>query len=299
MRVSGMRVSGMRGSGMRNYSASPPTQSGSSSRSPSRGRPSLRQRLHFALSTPGHARSVVFRRTVALILVCAAGIAALSALREHPAVYIFAREVAAGTVLTDADISTRRIPAAVVPATALRPEGIAGAVAPTPADPWGDEHLAAADAAVIGRVVLAAASAGEIITQSRLLGQHSVGGLLPESTQRAHLVPLRLAQPDILSLLHHGDTVDVITAAREEPHQGEIGFGEAEPDLGESTSSITIARGARVVLTTIATEGSSRASTILIALPQAEAAAVAAASLSLPLTVVITGQRASPDSPAS
>lgn len=214
------------------------------------------------LKTPGYQRSQFIRRALGLVLVLAAALVALSGLRENPEVVVFARDVDAGRALTADDVATVRVPEEIIPA--------AGALH-TPEE-------------VIGRVLAAPAVGGEIITELRLVGDDLTSFLVPDG----HLVPLKLAEPDLVSLLHHGDTVNVVTSqvTAEEP-------GFAQP--------LIIAEGARVIATSAdisaggnGGQGSTSGSpaTVLIALPAEQAQVVASASISQPLTVVITGDRA-------
>ena len=111
---------------------------------------------------------------------------------------------------------------------------------------------------------MASATAGEPVTPGRLLDSHLVEALAgPDST----LVPVNLAEPEVTALLHHGDTVSIVTVA-----------GDSEPRV--------IAEGARVVATGEAATG--RADTVLVALDSTAGLGVAAASLSHPLAIVLT-----------
>ena len=77
------------------------------------------------------------------------------------------------------------------------------------------------------------------------------------------MVPISLAEPDILPMLHHGARVDIVT---EGPR--------------------TVATGGRIV--TVSDEDSGGKDTVLVLLRQSQAAAVAASSLAEPLAVVLT-----------
>ncbi|MDN8634159.1 MULTISPECIES: hypothetical protein [Corynebacterium] len=120
-----------------------------------------------------------------------------------------------------------------------------------------------------------------MITDARLLGEDLVSSLVGGTGAEAgRMIPVNLAEPDIIPHLHHGDTVDVVTAV-------EAGAAAATP------TARVIASGGRVVSTS-SPEGEASSSTVLLALPQDHANDVAAASLSQPLTVVIVGDRAHP-----
>lgn len=213
--------------------------------------------LASTLRTPGHRRSMLVRRLLALALLGAAALSILSSRSQQPETIVFARDVAAGSLLRPGDLALRRLPRAAVPESALHDD---------PAD-------------YEGRVVVAAAAQGEVLTPSRVLGEELVADLLPSppggAGARAHLVPVKLAEPDIIPHLHHGDEVDVVTAA---PVEG----------AGQAT---VVAPGGRIA-TTGTGEGREKSSTVVLVLPESLAVAVAAASLNQPLTVVIVGERA-------
>src|SRR5699024_11788018 len=115
----------------------------------------------------------------------------------------------------------------------------------------------------IGRVAAAPATSGEIITHVRLIGEELTSFLVPNG----HMVPLKLAELDVVSLLHHADTVNVVTS------QGLRG----QPD---SLQPLVIAEGARVIATSAdisaggiasSTTGARSPATGLIALPAEQA----------------------------
>ena len=216
-------------------------------------------RLVHTLRTPGHRRGVVVRRAIAVALLIAALASALSAAKELPRVPVFSRDLPAGAELGLADVDLARLPASSIPDSALtaKPEDLSG------------------------RVITAAANKGEVITDARLLGEDLVSNLVGGTGAEAgRMIPVKLAEPDIIPHLHHGDTVDVVTAV-------EAGAAAATP------TARVIASGGRVVSTS-SSEGEASSSTVLLALPQDHANDVAAASLSQPLTVVIVGDRAHP-----
>ncbi len=211
------------------------------------------------LRTPGHRRSVLLRRVLACILLVAAGLSAVASAREQPRAVVMAREVSAGEKLTRDDVSLVRVPSSLLPSSA---------VGSNPDD-------------VVGRVLLASASPGEILTTPRLLSSDLIADFGMED---GHLIPLTLAEPEIASNLHHGDTVNIV---------GGSSTGEAET-LDVDFSAVhgsTIASGARVI-SVGTTDHGARGRTLLVALPAEAAEAVAAASLAQPLTVVIVGDRA-------
>ena len=229
-----------------------------STRTTSRSAPSLLKTLR----TPGHARSQLLRRLVGVGLLLAALFVAASGLRDNPEILVFARDVGAGQELRAEDVHTTRVPQDAIPTN--------GAL------------MTAED--VVGRVVTSPAVAGEFVTELRLLGDELTSNLVPDG----HMVPLKLAEPDLVSLLHHGDTVNVVTSREDEYSAGLF-------------APVVVAEQARVIATSAditsggvnsGRAGTGASATILIALPAEQAQVVASASLSQPLTVVITGERA-------
>ena len=123
-------------------------------------------------------------------LAAAAVATALPVLAPSPpadtAVLTAARDLAAGTALTAADVARVQLPTALVPAGAL---------------PLG--------AALEGRVVAGAVRAGEPLTDVRLVGPGLLTALEDEDLVAA---PVRLADPASASLVRAGDRVDVLAA---------------------------------------------------------------------------------------
>lgn len=225
-------------------------------------------RLVSTLRTPGHRRGVVVRRAIAVALLIAALASALSAAKELPRVPVFSRDLPAGAELALADVDLARLPSSSIP----------------------DSAVAANPEELTGRVITAAAGRGEVITDARLLGEDLVSSLVGGSeAAAARMIPVKLAEPDIIPHLHHGDTVDVVTAVDAASSPSDVGEGEAPT----APTARVIATGGRVVSTSSA-EGEASSSTVLLALPHNHANDVAAASLSQPLTVVIVGDRAHP-----
>ena len=145
-------------------------------------------RLVDTLRTPGHRRGVLVRRAIAVALLIAALASALSAAKELPRVPVFSRDLPAGAELALADVDLARLPASSIPDSTLteKPEELSG------------------------RVITAAANKGEVITGARLLGEDLVSSLVGGTGAEAgRMIPVKLAEPDIIPHLHHGDTVDV------------------------------------------------------------------------------------------
>lgn len=190
-----------------------------------------------ALAHPGHHRSTLARRVLAATLIVAASFSLLfDAHRGDPTVTTFTRPVTAGAVLTEADVALIRLPEHAVPEGALTDPALA-----------------------VGQILAAGAAAGEVVTAARLVGPDLLAQLVegePDG-EPFTMVPLPLAEPDIMPLLHHGARVDIV---------------------GEGPT--VIAAGGKIV--TVGDQG-----TVLVLLRETQAAAVAAVSLTDPLTVVL------------
>lgn len=196
------------------------------------------------LRTPGWRRAVLLRRALAGLLVLAAVTTALHGARDtEPRAAVLQRKVPAGGTVTEADLALAPVPPHLLPETAVQ-------------DP----------AAVTGQVAATTLPAGAVATELDFIGQQLVTDLLG---QPGDLVPLKLAEPEVIPLLRHGDTVTVVSHRPKTP----------EP--------LVVAEGGRVILA----DGvdTSDAATVLIALPEEAARQVAAAALSAPLAVVLTG----------
>lgn len=190
-----------------------------------------------AFTHPGHRRATLIRRLLAAGCIAVALLSLLVDVRKtDPTTTTFARPVAAGALITEDDVTRSRLPAEAIPDNAID-------------DP----------ALVVGQILAAEASRGEVVTTTRLVGPDLVTRLVEEEApgEPFTMVPLPLAEPDIVPMLHHGARVDVVA-------QG--------PRV--------IASGGKIV--TVGEQG-----TVLVLLRASEAAAVAAASLSDPLTVVL------------
>lgn len=192
------------------------------------------------LRTPGYRRAVLLRRVAAAALVLCAGMSALvSRSSSDPRVAVFTRDVRPGDVVSAQDVELRPLPEEFAPASSL-------------------SSIEEAD----GQIVASHASSGEVVTSTRLIGPDLTRALVGDDAADFTLVPVKLAEPDIMPMLHHGDRVSVVTA------------GDGVPR--------TIADSGTVV---VASEDDS--SSVLLLLRHDDAAAVAAASLSSPLAVVI------------
>lgn len=208
------------------------------------------------LRTPGYRRTLAVRRTAAILLACMAVIALLRPLNARdPLVVAFSTQVEAGSVLSEGDLHLVRVPAELVP-----------------------EHTFSLIDDAVGSVTVAHGSPGQIVSAQHLVNPAMTDAFVSNITEQADsdqwtMVPVTLAEPDVIPLLQHGDEISVVSHVR------------------ESTEPQVITRGGRVILA--GEQGGDTAETILVLLPEEEATKVASASLSLPLAVVLTGDRAS------
>ncbi|WP_306361065.1 RcpC/CpaB family pilus assembly protein [Nocardia sp. CC227C] len=217
------------------------------------------------LPRPPWSDGAVLRRLVAVGLLA---LAAVLALRGDPAdrrteVVVAARELPPGHTLGATDIRT------VGRETAGLPEGFAG-------DP----------AAVLGATLTGAVRTGEILTDVRVVGPRLAAAAA--GTPDARIVPIRLADAAVASVLRAGDRVDVVAAEEEGPAD------HAREERPRRTAGADTARPVRVLATDAAVvlvsgaDGprDSGAQVVLVALDARHATAVAAASLRTALTVV-------------
>ncbi|GAA1481485.1 SAF domain-containing protein [Gordonia sinesedis] len=207
--------------------------------------PRIVDRVGHALR-PGWARSVLIRRSAAVVLVITAVVVGIAGQRgaQQGTVLVAARDLLPGHALRADDLATRRVPREIVPPGALR---------------------LSADGA--GRMVVGRVRAGEIVTDTRLLSPRLPGQLT--GRRDARLVPVRLAEDSVSSLLRAGDVVDVLTP---------------ESDV--------LARGAIVAADAPVAETSSRtarnaSAPVLLAMDAGSAHRVAAAGLETALAVVL------------
>lgn len=246
------------------------------------------------LSIPGRSRSLILRRLLAGLLVLGALVSALNAQRAAPEVVVFARDVHAGSIVTEQDVAMKAVPVEMLPG--------------------GDGQSSLSIDDVVGRISASMATAGEVVTENRLVGEDLTNRLVANSTygnnsEPAHMVSVKVANPEIIPLLHHGDTVDILTAFDTDTTEIlEDTISDPSTDHDATTPEFAdrppldhlhmgghlIAAGGHVIATGSETSGAGhgKAGTVLIALPASLAARVATASLKLPLAIVITGDRA-------
>jgi Flp pilus assembly protein CpaB len=210
--------------------------------------PRLHERLRDALRAPGRRRAALLRRTAAGLLVTLALVLALAPVEG---------EATGQVVVAARDLAS---------GTTLADADLAVSTWPVELVPGGALR---APAEAGGRVLAGAVRAGEPLTDVRLAGPAPPGRV---GDPRAAAVPVRLADPDIARLLVPGSRVDVITP------------GPA------ADRPVVLAADASVV-TVLAAEsdapGQVRGRLVLVALPRADAARVAAAALADQVTVTL------------
>lgn len=140
-----------------------------------------------AAARPGWTRSLLIRRSAAVLLVAAAlAVAAFGrAGKDDESVMVAAHDLLPGTELAAEDLVARRVAAGMVPSGALRMSRDG-----------------------TGKTATGVIRAGEILTDARLLSPR-----LPQqltSSADARLVPVRLSDDAVAALLRAGDVVDVI-----------------------------------------------------------------------------------------
>lgn len=217
------------------------------------------------ITVPGYRRARALRLGAAGVFAVLAVVSAVLPLFHHdPTVVVAQRDIPAGAVVRPEDVAVVAIPESLQP-----------------------NHAYTDPAELEGQVAVAAISAGEILTPTRFIGPELTARLGADAEPEIAdptMVPLTVADPAIVPLLHHGDSISILTWAdtKEEPR--------------------TVAEHARVVLPgtggsgepgeSSGSRGRSHQATILVVLPASQAHTVAAAALHGPLTVVITGARA-------
>ncbi len=218
--------------------------------------PLLRDRLRQLAAARGWPRTLALRRVVAAVLVLLAVALAVRPpprARGEPTVpmLVAARDLAPGSSLRPADLRVVRAPESLRPPAALT----------------------AADQAT-GRVLTGAASRGEPVTRTRLVGPEN--SRLTTGDPDAVAVPVRLADPEVATLLAPGARVDVVTVA---PRGG--------------AGAVVLAADVTVVTVRAAEQddavqaGTRPGRLVVIAVPRASAARLASVSLGQPVAVTL------------
>jgi pilus assembly protein CpaB len=209
--------------------------------------PLLRERWDVLWRGSGFGRTLLLRRAAAAVLIgLAAALALTPGNRTGVTVMVATRDLAPGIVLEATHVTQRELPS----------QGVPDGAAYTPG-------------AVLGRTLAAPVRRGEPLTDVRLAGPELARTV--STDPNAVSVPLRLADPDIATLLHPGAAVDVVT----------VGERQDEP--------VVLARSARVlaVLQAGPRTGARDGRLVLVALDPDAATRVAAASISQTLTVTV------------
>jgi pilus assembly protein CpaB len=218
--------------------------------------PLLRDRLRQFLAARGWPRALALRRVVAGVLVLLAvwfAIRPPPQARGEPTVpmLVAARDLAPGASLRPGDVRVVRAPESLRPAAALTAAGQAN-----------------------GRVLAGAASRGEPVTRTRLVGREN--SLLATGDPDAVAVPVRLADPEVAALLAPGAHVDVVTVAPE----------------GGSAGVLLAADATVVTVRADEPDGAVRAGgrpgrLVVIAVPRQSATRLASVSLGQPVAVTL------------
>lgn len=203
------------------------------------------------LRTPGWPRIVLLRRIAAGVLVLLAAATLLQPAVAPPA--DAARVVVAKTELVAGEPLTDADVETVLVPVELVPE-----FALTP------------DAEIVGSIPIGPVGRGEILTELRLVSDSLVAKISAgdENHSGSHIVSIRPNDPVLVAHLHTGDAVDIVSTQR------------------NSGDARVIAAGGRVITTLNADSDTDAA--VLVALSRDEAAEVAAAGLSGPLSLLLT-----------
>ncbi|MBJ8340547.1 flagella basal body P-ring formation protein FlgA [Antrihabitans sp. YC3-6] len=212
--------------------------------------PALTARLG-DLTRPNWLRTTLARRiAAAMLVVLAVGLY----LRGDPSteripVVVATSDLTPGAVLTTDNVRTVDVESRAIPDGAVR-------------------HTAD----IVGRTLAGAVRNGAMLTDLSVLGPRLAAA--SSGSPDSRVVPVRLADPAVTELLREGDRVDVVTASEDGP--------------SAVRAARMLASNAAVVLVSSAGTGHGRGDrVVLLALSTAEAGAVAAASLSSALTVVL------------
>lgn len=177
-----------------------------------------------------------------IICVSAVGFATAESLRPrsgYTRVVVSAKTMPAGSTLAETDLEIREFPRELVPTSAVT-------------------ELASAK----GRTLAIGMSAREILTEQRMVGPSLARSLTGSSESK--IIAITLSDAGIVSALHSGDSVDIVSTAAD--------HGAAAP----------LAHGAKVV--NIVDDD-----VVLVALPAGAAEIVAATSLTSPITLLLAG----------
>ncbi|AZA11027.1 hypothetical protein [Corynebacterium gerontici] len=211
------------------------------------------------LQQPGFARSRLLRKIFTFMLFATAALLLLaSRTTQESQAWRYAHDVPAGNVLREDDLERIAVPPDFD--TALSKDHLLGGIT------------------VVDRKAGTLAAEGDVLDPRLQAG--NVGEISPNSPGGSlHIVPLKLVDASVAALLVPGDTVTVVTASED----------EGPPRV--------VADGARVIFAASGVDIEnntfrSNQTAVLLQLPADAAREVAAASLSQPLAVVLSGARA-------
>lgn len=189
------------------------------------------------------------RRPLAAVAAGLAVLLALSALRTAPAgveVVVAAHDLASGTVLTEDDLTTVRLPADATPDSATT-------------DPLQS----------LGLRIAGPMRAGEILTDARVLEPHDLAAYADGVEGTPVLSTIRIDDPGSLTSVRVGDRVDVVAI---DPH------GEGDP--------VVVAESAVVASLGAATDQNRQSASLGVVTSSDVALELAAAALRSALTVL-------------
>ncbi len=208
--------------------------------------PRIRDRVRHALR-PGWTRSLALRRGLAVTLVGAACVVAVTGAGDdgEAVVLVAAHDLVPGHVVGNGDFRPLGVARATVPSGAITDTGLAA-----------------------GRTVTGRVRAGEILTDTRLLSSRLPADLTGDADAR--LVPVRLSDQAVTALLRPGDVVDVLTDSADVLARRAVVALHADGGSPDGTLG-----------------GRSTVSPVLLAMDAASAHRVAAAGLDSALAVVL------------
>lgn len=114
-------------------------------------------------------------------------------LKKDPTAVVIVQEIPAGTKVEASDLGLQAIPTSLLPSTSY--------------DSIDD---------VVGLVAASTLSSGEIATKPRFVGTELINSIATNVTdsslvEEINMVPLSLAEPSVIPLLQHGDTISVVS----------------------------------------------------------------------------------------
>lgn len=193
------------------------------------------------------------RRKLAVLAAMGATAAGITATTPEPppstTVLVAAHRLDGGTRLNAGDLSTRRIPTALLPDRAMTDAGRA-----------------------VGRTLVAPLTAGSVLTDIALLGSR------PSARAGSVIVPLRISDPAVVGLLRVGDRVDVVA--------GDPETGRGARVVAQQVRVVTIPKAA-VDGSALDPGTAESSSLVLVAATPAEATLLADAAAGSQITVLL------------